>query len=162
MRRVFVYSVSLFVALFLMACEQSQTQGKNLAPQVLLQNVAWSFSESMPTTTENFIDAVASYNARVKTYFNRADFTAESPVQVMNVKFSYGVQKSSGDWQTINVVERIDNSHGKLTNAEILLQIHRKAHSVLRTNDHHYFEGLQLLPSSTNENIPTYEVLLGS
>lgn len=162
MRRTFIYLTSLSVVLFLSACEPPLAQEKNLVPQALLQNVAWSFSEPESTTASNFIDAVASYSARVKAPFNRADFTAESPVQVMNVKFSYGIQKTSGEWQTISVVERVEGSGTKLTNAEILLQIHRKAHTVLRTDDHHYFEGLQLLPSSARENVPTYEVLLGS
>ena len=129
---------------------------------MLLQDIAWSFSEPVPSSPEELVDAVESYHARLNLSFNRAELTDFSPFTCLDISYEYAVEVDDGDWDDVSVMVRVGDGSRKLAFAEILWRLHFHAHPVLKDQDHHFFEGLALLEEEIEEGIPAYEVYLGS
>lgn len=128
----------------------------------VLDNMAWSFSEPVPSSPEELINAVDAYHKQINFPHSAASLNLPSSVLRLDAVYKYYVQRENCDWDEIPVTIRIDGRGKLLTYAEILWQLHVKAHEHLKDQDHHYFEGLHLLPNSYEIGVPAYEMYLGS
>jgi hypothetical protein len=141
---------------------------QNMTPESLLENIAWSFAEPIPDSPSDLVSAVAAYHAEINYPFDKKALTMLSPLSRLDATYSYKVEipgKTMWEdvqWKKIPVVVRIDGGGKRLTYADILWQLHKEAHKNLKDDDHHYFEGLFLLPQPLESGVPAYEVYIGS
>jgi hypothetical protein len=146
----------------LAACEPIAQMDHGMIPNLLLENVAWSFAEPVPASPKELVDAVAAYHMKINYPHDAKVLNLATTLLQLDATYTYGVQRADGEWDIIPVVVRVDGGGKRLSYADILWQLHAKAHKHLKSQDKHYFEGLSLLPKSFVSTVPAYEVYLGS
>ena len=129
---------------------------------MMMEDIYWSFEEPIPTSPEQMVQAVEKYHNTSGTPFNKGSLTAISPFSKLDIEYEYATQNTTGDWEYFPVVVRVGDGTHMLSYAEILWQLHSKAHQHLRDQDNHYFEGLAAKERTINSGVSTYEVYLGS
>jgi hypothetical protein len=152
----------LAALLLLVACEQSMNVSQSLLEESVLDDIAWSFSEPVPGSPEELVKAVDAYHKQINFPHSAASLNLPSRALRIDATYKYYVQRENGGWDAIPALIRIDGRGKLLTYADILWQLHVKAHEHLKGQDHHFFEGLHLLPNSYETGVPAYEVYLGS
>lgn len=135
----------------------------HIYPDLLLENIYWSFKEPVPKSSTDFITAIKRYYDQVfKQHFDENLLTDLSPFYSLDIGYSYATQKADGAWDDISMLVRIDGGKNRLSNADILWQLHKNVHTYLKDQDHCYFEGLGLCSEENELGIPYYLIWLGS
>ena len=99
-----------------------------LYPEFLLENIYWSFKEPIPDSSNEFIKAIKRYYEEVfKQHLNENLLVVQSPFYCLDIGFSYATQKPDGIWDDKSMIVRIDGGNIRLSNADILWQLHKKS-----------------------------------
>ncbi len=135
----------------------------NILPEVLLDNIYWSFKEPVPNSPVNLVEAVSKYYLEVfKEHLDKTLLIEQSPFFKLNVTYTYSARKPTGEWQDIPMKIRIDGRGKRLSYADILWQIHKAVYENLKNRDHHYFEGLEIIQVEDENEVPLYKIWLGN
>jgi hypothetical protein len=132
---------------------------KNLYPEEVLTDLAWSFIGKPFLTLESFIDAVSQYQIDI-------DLTAAwHPDQVVihakQVKVMHDRWETDEEERLAEVILTADNGRS-FTAGELLFKVHNSFVMQLDDLEHHFFEGFNLVEADTEAQLPCYEVHLGS
>lgn len=131
------------------------------APEQILPELLWSIAEPTPGDIREFRSALVEYAAAIGAEQEFAEFDRPFPGLAVDIQYSYGVQDPLGQWDYMNEIVRI-RSDRPLTQGELVLRLRHAAHSHLVDQDHHFFEGLELMPQSFEPGVPAYELVTGS
>lgn len=132
-------------------------------PPRLLEDVYWSFAEPVPASPDAFIEAARDYAADVETQDPSAQLRRPLPFSDVRILYSYGYRAESGEWQDrTNEVLVVASLSEPLTGAALLWELHVACQATVGEDDHHFFEGLELVSAATAGQPPVYEIMLGS
>jgi len=139
-----------------------------VAPDLMLETVAWSFKEPLPDSPTALIAAVSVYHAEINEPepFDKTLLASTSPFKRLAVRYKCWLPQTNEqnqvlEWGMVEMTASIDGGGKWLTYADILWQLHKAVYPYLQHNDHHYFEGLELTGESP-ESVTEYTVWLGS
>lgn len=130
-------------------------------PTDILPQLLWSIAEPIPADVADFREALARYGDDIEAGQDLSDFDTTFPSDALDIRYSYAIQKPSGSWEEKYEVVQI-RADSPLTYGEIVLRLHRAAHHHLVEQDHHYYEGLELITREYESGVPVYELITGS
>lgn len=156
--RPFSGLVALCGLLMLNACGASSS---HRAPELILPELRWSIAEPVPGDLQAFRSALVEYASEIEAEQDFSEFDLPFPGLAVDIQYTYGVQAPSGQWDHLTEIVRI-RSDRPLTQGELVLRLHQAAHRHLVDQDHHFFEGLELMPRSLEPGVPAYELVTGS
>jgi hypothetical protein len=131
-------------------------------PALILPDLAWSLSEPIPGSAEEMLSALAAYSKSVRSTLDRKSLKTVFPRRGLDLQFSvWRRPNEGGDWkeQRLVIPLRFPSSPTYLA---LLLEVHKATHAHLKTDNKHFFEGLELSKSEGTDLIPTYHLRLGS
>lgn len=132
------------------------------APNTLLLDIYWSFSEPTPLTPGAFIEAARDYAADMGCANPSATLERALPMADLRIRYQCWVRTADGSWKDEPQELRVVGVNGRLTGAELLWELHAACQESIGQSDHHFFEGLSL-EEDANDSMPAlYQVLLGS
>ena len=132
-------------------------------PTNLLQDVYWSFAEPVPNSPEALVDALREYAAELEVPDGSAKLLQPLPFADVRVSYSYGYRTESGEWRNETKELRVvAPPRSRLTGAALLWELHVACHATVGAEDHHYFEGFDLVSQAGGGSPAAYEVILGS
>jgi hypothetical protein len=131
-------------------------------PESLLQDIYWSFAEPVPKTPDELVTAALDYADANEASSTATKLLEALPFRDCVVQYEYYVRAEPDDWQAKSDQVRIVSSGPALTGAELLWELHVACHATVGQQDHHFFEGLELIDASSGVEPPVYEVHLGS
>jgi len=109
------------------------------------------------------IKAAQDYAAEIETGDPRDDLLQALPFADVRIKYAYGVRTPSGEWQECEAEVRVVGAqYTRLTGADLLWELHVACGSTVGNDDHHFFEGFELVGEGKQGEPPTYRVSLGS
>jgi len=132
-----------------------------LLPRKILPDLAWSFTEPVPTSFNAFLGKLRAYAEHVNAPATESELGTRFPLSAVDIEYKYSVRSSSGVWDDVPVTVRVRRSTPP-TYAELLYELHAAAYDNLQEQDHCYFEGLWLVERENEKGIPVYELYLGS
>lgn len=139
-----------------------QASNQRPLPPVILPNLLWSMSEPVPASPKEMVNALSTYAKELKGPVDITELETVFPWRTLDIQYSTWVRPSGvGEWTEVTRVIPIRFQH-EPTYAEIVFELHKAAHSQLREEDHHFFEGLEFLTSSAGKETPVYLLILGS
>lgn len=150
--------VALGAALMLNSCGASLTDG---APELILPELRWSIAEPVPGDMQAFRSALVEYASEIEVEQDFSEFDQPFPGLAVDIQYTYAVRRPSGQWDDLKEIVRVRSDH-PLTQGELVLRLHQAAHRHLVDQDHHFFEGLELMPQSFEPGVPAYELVTGS
>jgi hypothetical protein len=121
-------------------------------PKKLLPKVSWSFSAKAPADAEAMRAALTAYYAELKW----EPFDAELLAVVIPSRRIW-----IRSWHVQNQEPVLLERPHTFTALDLLQATHERLGRYLKSRDHHFFEGFELLKSTPGEP-PTYTLLLGS
>ena len=134
-----------------------------ILPLLLLENVSWSFAEPTPLSPEALRSAAQAYAAEVGVPDPSAQLARQLPFSDVRLRYSYGLRGESGEWvDKTSELRVVAPPAASLTGTALLWELHVACQSTVGENDHHFFEGLELVSPAEAGDPATYEVLLGS
>lgn len=132
-------------------------------PTILLRDVYWSFAEPAPNTPEELVAALREYATEVEVADTSAKLLRPLPFADVCIRFSYGSRGESGEWRDETKELRVvAPPPSRLTGAVLLWELHVACHATVGANDHHYFEGFELVSPACGDVPAVYEAILGS
>ncbi len=132
-------------------------------PKSLLRDVCWSFSEPVPHSPAELIKAARDYAAEIETQDPRNDLVQTLPFSDVRIKYAHAVRAPGGEWHEREAEVRVvGTQHARLTGADLLWELHVACASAVGNDDHHFFEGFELVGEGKGGEPPTYRVSLGS
>src|SRR5579872_3354439 len=127
-------------------------------PLELMRGILWSFSGSLYQTEAEFVKAVLDYHHDLPSHLTW------QPEQIVlrcaDVEIQYICWRDSHEIEPRVHLHSPTGDH--FTAAALLYSLHNAVVEDLRGMDHHFFEGLRLLPQTGNDAIPCYYLSLGS
>jgi len=130
---------------------------------LLLENIHWSFAEPVPESPSRFIEASRAYALDIGTQEQTQQLEKKLPFSDVLLEYERYLRAPSGEWQSVVEQMRIVGSgFSRLTGAELLWELHMGCAHTIGQSDQHFFEGLELVRSGTDQTLPVYRVLLGS
>src|SRR3989338_3708892 len=148
-----------FLALALSSCGPSMSN--EMYPEWILPDLLWSIAEPVPSDINDFRAALIEYGSDIQAEQDFSEFDQLFLSPAVDIQYSYGVQTPSGEWEDVKEVVRVQSDR-LLSHGELVLRLHEAAHRHLVDQDHHYFEGLELMPESFENGVPAYELSTGS
>ncbi len=129
----------------------------------LLNDVSWSFSEPVPSSPTELVEAACAYAAEVGVEDPGKRLLHRLPFSDVRLKYEHAVQAPSGSWQDAEEEVRVVGAQlARLTGADLLWELHVACASTVGGSDRHFFEGLELVDGGAERGPPTYRVVLGS
>lgn len=129
-------------------------------PRQLMHQLPWSFVEPTQPTQAAFERAVSEYQRQIGTppWRPEAVLLPVGEIEVVYVRWAPRGKKP------LRIRVRAPDGEPRLTTGAILFQIHAVAHDWFAGMDHHFFEGIDLVPSSATGKgrVPVYELVVGS
>lgn len=133
------------------------------APKTLLRDVHWSFSEPVPSSTTELIEAASAYASDIEAQDPKDTLLQSLPFSDVHLKYEHAVRSPDGDWLDIeSSVRVVAPQSSRLNGADLLWELHVACASTVGQNDRNFFEGLELEDQGAAHQPPTYRVLLGS
>ena len=152
---------SLIIPLLSLLTSCGETTNMPSYPAEILPQLLWSIAEPIPADMADFREALARYAGDIEAEQDLSEFDTAFPSNALDIRYSYAIQKSSGSWEEKYEVVQI-RSDSQLTYGEIVLRLHRAAHHHLAEQDHHFYEGLELITREYEHGVPAYELITGS
>lgn len=129
----------------------------------LLENVYWSFAEPIPESPSHFIEASRAYSLDVGTLEQSKQLEKKLHFSDVLLEYEHYLRGPDGEWKSVIETMRIvGRGLSRLTGAEVLWELHVGCANTIGQSDQHFFEGLELVRSGTDQTPPVYRVLLGS
>jgi len=127
-------------------------------PEALLLDVYWAFRCEPYPTREAFVRAVREYLKDIG-----GETASWRPKQIVLQAGRVGVCYGANDTQeTGRTFELTAENQKHFTMGELLHKIHNSVVNELRSEDHCFFEGLDLVDELWKKGVPLYELALGS
>lgn len=152
---------SLIIPFVFLLTSCGETSNMPSYPTDIFPQLLWSIAEPVPADLADFRESLIRYASDIEIEQDISDFDTAFPGNNLDIRYSYAVQKPSGSWDERYEVVQI-RSNAPLTYGEIVLQLHRAAHRHLVEQDHHYYEGLELITREYESGVPAYELITGS
>lgn len=131
-------------------------------PLHILADLPWSFTELAAADVGSFVEELRAYGDTIHVDVDERELQTRFPGTALNVKWAYWVREpSDGEWRQREAVVKI-RCEERPSYAQVLFSVHAAVHSVLSDQDHHFFEGLQLVQEAGDDDVPVYEMHLGS
>jgi hypothetical protein len=130
-------------------------------PVEILPELAWSLAYPVPENLEAFRHALIQDGKGIGFEQDLTEFDTPFPGNALDIRYSYGVQKPSGWWETRHEIVRI-RSEAPLTYGAIVFRLHQESHHRLVDQDHSFFEGLELMFREYEAGVPAYKLVTGS
>jgi hypothetical protein len=132
-------------------------------PAKLLHNVYWSFSEPVPRTPDELVEALREYAKHIEAPDTSATLLQHLPFTDVCLRYTYAYRSEGGEWCDETEELRVVAPPGtRMTGAALLWELHVACQATVGADDHHYFEGLELLAPPSSGKPTVYEVSLGS
>jgi hypothetical protein len=132
-------------------------------PTKFLQDVYWSFAEPVPNSPEELIDALREYAVETEAPDGSAKLLHPLPFNDVRIRYSYGCRTEGGEWSDRTEELRVvAPPPARLTGADLLWELHVACNATVGAEDHHYFEGFELISPAAGGTPAVYEVILGS
>lgn len=133
------------------------------APRSLLRDVCWSFTEPVPRSPAELIEAARTYAADIEAHDRTKELVQVLPFYDVRLVYEHAIRVPGGDWQEVEAEVRVVCAPlARLTGADLLWELHVACASTVGENDHHFFEGFELEAEGTELQPPAYRVILGS
>ena len=129
-------------------------------PNPLFRDIHWSFTEPVPSSPEAMVMAAEDYAESIEVESPALALRSALPFSSVSVRYKHSVRRPDGEWEDQHHTLQVSSHAGPLTGAALLWELHIAWQATVGSDDHRYFEGLELLDGSLAE--PQYELCLGS
>lgn len=141
---------------------------RNKYQSFLLKNTDWPLATSEIKDRESFrreffkyINMLEQDQVLGPNAVNMNDLSKPLGFGKATISYNYWIEPNKdGNWIKQEKSFIVKSNSGDLTEFELRFQIHQESHHILKDQDHHYLEYLELF--GEDDNGPIYKMVLGS